>query len=390
MTPLTVETLSLAQYRSYDLCTIETGGASVALYGPNGAGKTNILEALSMLVPGRGIRRAGIAEVGRKPGEMGWRVKARIAGPDGQAEVVTGTSAEGTGRRTVEIDGKAASQTALGRVMRMVWLTPAMDRLWTGPAADRRRFLDRMTLGFEPDHAETSLAYEKAMRGRNRLLREPGWDPNSHRAWLDGLEGQMARSGARIARARARALDLLSSAQDGAETAFPRAELAILGQAEARFAQALASGGDLDQTEAEEAADLAQRLAAGRPRDAAAGRSLDGAHRSDLEAAYAPKAMPASACSTGEQKALLISLCLANTRALAQTTGAAPVLLLDEVAAHLDKDRRLALYGEIEALGAQSWMTGTSDGLFEGLPGNALRLGVSEADGLSRIEGSTA
>ncbi len=386
MTPLTVETLSLAQYRSYDLCTIETGGASVALYGPNGAGKTNILEALSMLVPGRGIRRAGTAEIGRKPGEMGWRVKARIAGPGGYAEVVTGTNAEDTGRRTVEIDGKAAAQTALGRVIRMVWLTPAMDRLWTGPAVDRRRFLDRMTLGFEPDHAETSLAYEKAMRGRNRLLREPGWD----NAWLDGLEVQMARSGAQIARTRAQALDLLSSAQDGAETAFPRAELAISGQAEARFTQALASGGDLDQMEAEEAADLTQRLAAGRSRDAAAGRTLEGPHRSDLEAAYAAKSMPASACSTGEQKALLISLCLANTRALSLTTGAAPVLLLDEVAAHLDKDRRLALYGEIEALGAQSWMTGTSDGLFEGLSDNALRLSVNEADGLSRIEGGTS
>ena len=384
MTRLAVLSIKLAQYRSYDLCVIETGGASIALHGPNGAGKTNILEAVSMLVPGRGLRRAGIEEIARKPGARGWRVRAEIAGPGDPVEIVTGASPNDPARRTVEIDGKAAPQTALGRHLRVVWLTPQMDRLWTGPATDRRRFLDRMVLGFDPSHAETALTYEKAMRGRNRLLREPGWDG----AWLDGLETQMARAGARIARARAAALEHLIAAQDhpSGTTMFPRAELAIDGPIETRFAAALTADDDLDQVEAEEAATLSQGLADGRPRDAAAGRTLDGPHRSDLTAIYAAKAMPAAACSTGEQKALLISLCLANAHALTQTTGAAPVLLLDEVAAHLDKDRRLALYGEIAALDAQAWMTGTSAGLFEGLSEDALRLHVSEADGRSQIE----
>lgn len=388
MTPpprLAVLSLKLAQYRSYDLCTIETGGASVALYGPNGAGKTNILEAVSMLVPGRGLRRAGAEEVIRRPGGIGWRVRAEIATATGVIEIATGVEGAETTRRTVEIDSKSATQTALGRHVRMVWLTPAMDRLWLDAPGDRRRFLDRIALGFEPDHAEVSLTYEKAMRARNRLLREPGWDD----AWLAGLEAQMARAGARIARARSESLIRLIEAQNGArigvETLFPRAELSILGDMEFHFSQALRAGDDLDQLEVEEAASLSRALASSRPRDAAAGRTLTGPHRSDLEAVYAAKNMPAAACSTGEQKALLISLCLANARALSEATGTAPILLLDEVTAHLDTSRRKALFGEIEALGAQAWMTGTAAELFEGLGGDAIRLGVSESGGLSAV-----
>lgn len=382
---LAVLSLKLAQYRSYDLCTIETGGASVALHGPNGAGKTNILEAVSMLVPGRGLRRAGAEEVIRRPGGIGWRVRAEVATATGVIEIATGVEGAETTRRTVEIDSKSATQTALGRHVRMVWLTPAMDRLWLDAPGDRRRFLDRIALGFEPDHAEVSLTYEKAMRARNRLLREPGWDD----AWLAGLEAQMARAGARIARARSESLIRLIEAQNGArigvETLFPRAELSILGDMEFHFSQALRTGDDLDQLEVEEAASLSRALASSRPRDAAAGRTLTGPHRSDLEAVYAAKNMPAAACSTGEQKALLISLCLANARALAEATGAAPILLLDEVTAHLDTSRRKALFGEIEALGAQAWMTGTAAELFEGLGGDAIRLGVSESGGLSAV-----
>jgi DNA replication and repair protein RecF len=385
MTRLAVLSLKLAQYRSYDLCAIDTGGASVALYGPNGAGKTNVLEAVSMLVPGRGLRRAATEEVARRPDRAGWRVRAEVATSAGVVEIVTGAAGADATRRTVEIDGKAATQTALGSHVRMVWLTPAMDRLWLDAAGDRRRFLDRIALGFEPAHAETSLAYEKAMRARNRLLKEPGW----HDAWLSGLEAQMARAGARIARIRADALIRLAEAQEGAKTLFPRAEMAILGDMENRFSRALRTGSDsaddLDQLEVEEAAALSRALADSRARDAAAGRTLTGPHRSDLEAIYAAKEMPAAACSTGEQKALLISLCLANARALAKATGAAPILLLDEVAAHLDADRRKALFGEIEALGAQAWMTGTGAELFEGLGGDALRLSVSESAGLSAV-----
>ncbi len=385
MSRLAVLSLKLAQYRSYDLCTIETGGASVALHGPNGAGKTNILEAVSMLVPGRGLRWAGAEEVNRRPGPLGWRVRAGVATPAGVIEIATGVEGAETTRRTVEIDSKSATQTALGQHVRMVWLTPAMDRLWVDAAGDRRRFLDRIALGFEPDHAEVSLTYAKAMRARNRLLREPGWDD----AWLAGLEAQMARAGARIARARSASLIRLIEAQNdariGLETLFPRAELSILGDMETCFSQAFRAGDDLDSLEVEEAAALSRALASSRPRDAAAGRTLTGPHRSDLEAVYAAKNMPAAACSTGEQKALLISLCLANARALSEATGAAPILLLDEVTAHLDTSRRKALFGEIDALGAQAWMTGTAAELFEGLGGDALRLGVSESGGLSAV-----
>ncbi len=350
-----------------------------------------------MLVPGRGLRRAGAEAMVRLPERLGWKVWADAETVEGMAEIATLVEGAETARRTVTIDDKAVSQTALGRRLQMVWLTPAMDRLWTDPAGERRRFLDRITLGFEPGHADASLAYEKAMRARNRLLREPGWDA----AWLSGLEAQMARSGARIARARAVALDALSGAQqegtaassesvqNTAQSLFPRAELAILGDMEKRFSQVIRSCGnseeELDAAEAEEAAGLSRRLQEGRARDAAAGRTLDGPHRSDLEAVYAAKGMPAAACSTGEQKALLISLCLANARALAAHVGAAPILLFDEIAAHLDSARRTALYDEIAALEAQAWMTGTGPELFDGLTG-ALRIHVTDDEGASILE----
>jgi DNA replication and repair protein RecF len=295
-----------------------------------------------------------------------------VGTPEGAVEIVT-DSADGPGRR-VEIDGKTVPQTRLGRAIRMVWLTPAMDRLWQEGPGDRRRFLDRIALGFHPDHADAAIGYEKAMRARNRLLKEGGADP----VWISALEGQMARLGAAIARGRADALLRLDSAQRGAQTVFPVADLAIEGLLERRFAALDAVVGDWDEAENAAAADLATALSEGRTRDAAAGRALDGPHRSDLEAVYSTKAMPARVCSTGEQKALLISLCLANARALASVTGAVPILLLDEVAAHLDADRRNALFAEIAALGAQAWMTGTGRELFDGLDPAALRIAVRE------------
>ncbi|MBY8976643.1 DNA replication/repair protein RecF [Rhodobacteraceae bacterium NNCM2] len=384
MTRTTVETLRLNQFRSYASAVIDSGGAPVALYGPNGAGKTNVLEALSLLVPGRGLRRAGSEELVRRPDQIGWRIRAEIAGADGMVEVVTGTEAGSPGR-SVQIDGKGATQTALGHLIRMVWLTPAMDRLWLEGAGERRRFLDRITLGFYPGHAEASVNYEKAMRERNRLLRDGIGDP----AWLGGLEAQMSREGARIARARAVSLARLETAQNQAQTLFPKAEMAILGDMETRFAEVIRNVGfdsdEMDALESEEAAGLSARLGAGRGRDAAAGRTLSGPHRSDLDAVYAVKSMPARACSTGEQKALLISLILANARALADA-GTTPVVLLDEVAAHLDAGRRAALYAEIEALGCQAWMTGTGPELFEELPANTLRLSVLDDAGQSRLE----
>ncbi|MEM6487722.1 MAG: DNA replication and repair protein RecF [Pseudomonadota bacterium] len=336
-----VLSLRLAHYRSHRRSDVETGGASVVLIGPNGAGKTNVLEAVSMLVPGRGLRRGGAADAVRRPERLGWRVSAEVDIGRGEIEVITGIEDPGAARRHVEIDGKAAPQAALGRALRMVWLTPAMDRLWTDAAADRRAFLDRMAMGFRPDHAEAAVAHEKAMRARNRLLKEAREGQRADPSWLAGLEAQMARAGARLARARAEALRALAAAQDAAQNAaqnatqhatqdaaqngvrsaaqnrasgaaderqtlFPKARLSIVGDMEIRFATALDAGDDLDAMEAGEAADAARALAAARPRDMAAGRTLEGPHRSDLDALYEAKDMPARDCSTGEQKALLI------------------------------------------------------------------------------------
>lgn len=381
-------TLRLSHFRSYLAAQIETDGASVALFGANGAGKTNILEAVSMLSPGRGLRRAGTDELIRRPEQVGWKIVAEVETPDGEIEITTAAEGAIATRRSVIIDDKPTSQSALGQRIRMVWLTPAMDRLWMDAAGERRRFLDRITLGFHPSHAETSVAYERAMRERNRLLKDPPFDE----AWMSGLEGQMARTGARIARGRADALQKLKSAQetlrDRPKSLFPKADLAILGDMEIRFHQVIrdssAPDDDLDLAEIDEAADLARRLADSRGRDSIAGRTLEGPHRSDLEAVYASKSMPARACSTGEQKALLISLILANARALTAVNSSAPIVLLDEVAAHLDADRRQALYSEIETLGCQAWMTGTGPELFAGTHARQFR--VSETGGVSTLE----
>lgn len=389
MSRTAILSLRLSHFRSYRHAALGTGGESVALFGPNGAGKTNVLEAASLLVPGRGLRRAATDELIRVPERIGWKVTAEVGTGAGSVTIETAAGGPEATRRTVTIDDKQAPQTALGSLVRQVWLTPAMDRLWVEGPGDRRRFLDRMTMGFEPGHAETALAYEKAMRERNRLLKE-GRADSRNAAWLGALEGQMARSGARLARARAAALDRLSRAQieapDGPKSLFPRAELTILGEMEARFSEVIGARGDpsdLAAAETEAAAAMTRRLSGGRQRDAAAGRTLDGPHRSDLDAVYAGKGMPARACSTGEQKALLISLCLANARALAAEIGSAPVLLMDEVAAHLDASRRRALYDEIGALGAQAWMTGTAEALFEGL--DARRIAVRDAGGVSEL-----
>ena len=339
MSGLAIKALQLTQFRSHARAALLFDGRPVAISGPNGAGKTNILEAVSLLSPGRGLRRAGAEDLARRQAGVGWKVTADVAGLGADHHIETW--AEAGAARTVRIDGKAAPQTALGRVLRVLWLVPAMDRLWLDAAEARRRFLDRMALSFMPDHAEAVLSYEKAMRERNRLLKDQVQDAH----WYGALEAQMAVAGAQISANRAQALARIALAQ-GEGGAFPVAELAIVG---------------------EDAPDLAQALAAGRGRDMAAGRSLIGPHRADLQAVYAAKGARADQCSTGEQKALLISLILANARALAQDLGAAPILLLDEVAAHLDPARRAALYDEICALGAQALMTGTEAGLFDSL-----------------------
>ena len=364
MAMLALTDLTLSHFRSHRAGRLVLDGRPVAIFGPNGAGKTNILEAVSMLSPGRGLRRAGVDEIARRPEALGWKVSATLKSLWQVHEVETWAE-PGAGRQ-VRIDGKAASQAALGRIARVLWLVPAMDRLWTEAAEGRRRFLDRITLSFEPGHGEAVLTYEKAMRERNRLFKEEVRDP----AWYHALEGQMAEAGALIGANRAAALARIGAATAGAETAFPAAELTL-------------SHPEGDLPEGVEA--LAEALAEGRRRDMAAGRALTGPHRVDLGAVYAAKGVEAAQCSTGEQKALLISLILANARALAEDFGAPPILLLDEVAAHLDAARRAALYDEIVALGAQAFMTGTGPELFDALGDRGQYVEVTEAEGTSAI-----
>lgn len=356
--------LTVSHFRSHKRAVIDLDARPVAIYGPNGAGKTNILEAVSLLSPGRGLRRSSAEAMTRRPEALGWKVTAVLSANRRLNEVETWS--EGGAARQVRIDGKATSQTALGRVARVLWLIPSMDRLWIEGTEGRRRFLDRMVLSFEPAHAEASLAYEKAMRERNRLLKDQVRDAT----WYSALETQMAQTGAAIHAARTRTVARLTKAQRGAETAFPTAELDLT-----------STEGEMPETEA----DLRAALDESRFRDLVAGRTLVGPHRAELYGVYADKGVPARDCSTGEQKALLVSLILANARALAEDIGETPLLLLDEVAAHLDADRRAALYDEISALGAQAWMTGTGPELFAELGSRTQSLLVTEDSGVSDV-----
>ncbi|WP_170607513.1 DNA replication/repair protein RecF [Ruegeria arenilitoris] len=355
---LALTELTISHFRSHKLAQLSLDGRPIVLYGANGAGKTNILEAVSLISPGRGMRRASAADMARRPEEIGWKLQGVLDVQGRRYRIETWS--QGGAARQVRIDDKAASQIDLGKLARVVWLIPAMDRLWIEGAEGRRRFLDRIVLSFDPSHAEASLVYEKAMRERNRLLKEQVHDAH----WYSALEAQMAESGLQIHLARLAALDHLRAAQVQAETAFPSAELELV-----------QSDGVMPETvEA-----FFDALADNRSRDLAAGRTLIGPHRSDLYGVYASKGVPAKDCSTGEQKALLVSLILSNARALAAMVGAPPMVLLDEVAAHLDADRRAALYDEICALGAQAWMTGTGPELFAELGDRAQKLVVTES-----------
>lgn len=334
-----ITALRLHQFRSHRRTQAAFDGRPVVLTGPNGAGKTNLLEAVSLLSPGRGLRRAGAEDLARAGVGAGWRIAAEITrGPDWH-EVETG--AEPGQSRTTRIDGKAVPQSALGRLAAMVWLTPAMDRLWLEAPEGRRRFLDRLALAFDPDHAEAALAYDKALRDRNRLLRDGIRDA----AWLGALESRMAESGAAITRTRRATLARLAGRTDP-DSPFPAADLSLI-----------------CETPEDPGALLAQ-LAEGRRADMAAGRSLTGPHRADLAATWADRGLPAAQCSTGEQKALLISVLLAHAGALAEDRGAPPILLFDELAAHLDAARRAALYDKVCRLGGQAFLTGTEPELF--------------------------
>ena len=365
MAGLYLSNLTLSHFRSHRRAVIDVGAQPVAIHGNNGAGKTNILEAISLLSPGRGLRRASAEDMTRRPEGVGWKITALLHGPLGISEIEM-VSEKGAARQ-VRIDGKPAPQTALGRIARVLWLIPSMDRLWIEGAEGRRRFLDRITLSFLPDHAEISLAYEKAMRERNRLLKDMVREPS----WYAALEARMAETAIAIHHNRLHALKALSDAQEASETAFPTATLTL----ECEMPD------DVDT--------MRLALADGRMRDLKAGRTLIGPHRADLFGTYAAKGVAARDCSTGEQKALLVSLILANARALSSDFGAPPLLLLDEVAAHLDAGRRAALYDEIVALGAQAWMTGTEDGLFEAMGSRAQTILVADEAGVSTVSTPT-
>ena len=368
--------LTLTDFRSYPGAALALDGRPVALWGPNGAGKTNLLEAVSLLAPGKGLRNAPAAEVGRRatgePAGRPWAVSAVAAGADGETRLGTGLE-PGAVRRTVRIEGEPAAAGRLSDHLRLVWLSPAQDRLFQEPASERRRFLDRLAFAAEPAHAGHAAAYEGAVRQRTRLLadaRESGRPADP--AWLDALEARMAESGEAVAAARARTVAALSEEIDArADRPFPRAGLAL--------------AGDWAAPTPDYAPRLAAALREARGRDAAAARALIGPHRADLHVVLRLNGRPASDGSTGEQKALVLNLALAQAARLARASDAPhPIVLLDEVAAHLDPDRRAALFDEITALGLQAFLTGTDRAVFGALGGRAqmihVRDGALEAD----------
>ena len=372
---LWVERLTLERFRNYDRATIEAGPEPVVLIGANGAGKTNLLEAVSLLAPGQGLRRAPFADLAAAGGDGRWAVAARVHTRLGAVEIGTGLQPGGAGERQariVRIDGETHSGSgALADYVEMVWVTPAMDGLFTGPASERRRFLDRLILCFDPTYRTRAGRFERAMQSRNRLLA----DGVRENARLEGFEVIMAETGVAIAAARGEAVtalcDIIAERRAREPDApFPWAEIAIDGALEA----------ELKVRPAVEVEDrYLAMLTRARERDRAAGRTLDGPHRSDLVVGHGPKSMPARLASTGEQKALLLGLVLAHAELVArQQEGVAPILLLDEVTAHLDAARRAGLFAEILRLGAQAWMTGTDAGAFADLAGRAVMLRVED------------
>ncbi len=347
--------LVLTDFRNHADLTLSPGPGFVVLTGANGAGKTNILEAVSLLAPGRGFRRVALSDMARQGGAGGFGVAATLGGGiDAAVEIATGAVAAAPERRVVRVNGAAATGNVLAEWLSIVWLTPAMDRLFVEPAGERRRFLDRLTLALSPGHGLHATRYEAAMRARNRLLADDG-PPDGE--WLTALEARMAEHGAALDDARREAVALLVDRLAGEDDGvFPRADLMLEGWS-----------GD--------AATLVESLRQGRSRDAAAGRTLVGPHRADLSVVHRAKGQAAALASTGEQKALLLGIVLAHAELVAARTGRAPILLLDEVAAHLDPGRRAALFERLAGHG-QVWMTGTEAALFDRIGDDATRIAV--------------
>ena len=353
--PTFVAQIALTDFRSHAATAFTAGDGPVVVTGENGSGKTNLLEALSLLSPGRGLRGARYGEMARTGGAGGWSVAAMLDTAGGTVALGTGAVSATPERRLLRVNAAAAPLAALSEWLSMLWLTPAMDRLFSDAASARRRFLDRLVLALLPGHGSEVTRYEAAMRARSRLLTgEAAADP----LWLAGLERAMAVHGVALARGRAETVAqlaaTLAAAPDGP---FARAEIAVTGDV---------------PRDAEQFADA---LARTRPADAAAGRATVGPHRADLAVIHAGKRVAAAQSSTGEQKALLIGIVLAHAGLVASRTGKRPVLLLDEVAAHLDQSRRGALFERLTSDGGQAWLTGTDTGLFAGLAATRIALG---------------
>ncbi|MCJ7997233.1 DNA replication/repair protein RecF [Rhizobium cremeum] len=368
-----IHRLKLTDFRNYAGLSLTLDARHVVLTGENGAGKTNLMEAVSFLSPGRGLRRAVLADVVRVGAAGGFSIFSEIEGMEGDVEIGTGTeSDEETVVRRLRINGTTAkSVDELTDHLRLLWLTPSMDGLFTGPSSDRRRFLDRLVLSLDPAHGRRASDFERAMRSRNKLLAEGRFD----QTWLSGIERQMAGLGVAMTMARREMMGLLRGLHDpgGGSGRFPTAELSLTG---------FMDDEDMGSPAIELEDRYAEMLEAGRYRDAAAGRTLDGPHRADLLVRHVEKAMDAERCSTGEQKALLVGLILAHARLVATMTGHAPILLLDEIAAHLDENRRAALFDRIDALGGQAFMTGTDRAMFSALGDRAQFITIRDGTAL--------
>lgn len=376
---LWVERLALTNFRNYTSIALDASPQPVVLLGANGAGKTNILEAVSLLAAGQGLRRAVYSDLARGTGDGSWAVAAKVHGLDGPVDIGTGFMASDTQTtraptsRILRLNGQTQTGTGiLADIIEMVWLIPAMDGLFMGPASERRRFLDRLILCFDPAYRTIAGRFERAMQSRNRLLA----DGVRNATQFAGLERIMAEAGVAVAAARAEAATAMAEIIAARRTRdpqspFPWATIAIDGALEA----------DLATRPAVDVEDgYVKTLERGRDRDRAAGRTLDGPHRSDLVVAHGAKQMAARLCSTGEQKALLLGLVLAHAELVAtRQQGAAPILLLDEITAHLDEHRRAALFAEIIRLRAQAWMTGTDENAFSALVGQASFFRVDDA-----------
>src|SRR5690242_12694141 len=357
MTPSRIHRLSLTHFRNYRAASLSPRGDIVVLVGPNGAGKTNCLEAISFLSPGRGLRRATLEDVADNQGDGSWAVSAEIEGALGLATLGTGIEpprGDASASRRCRIDREnVGSATAFGDHLRMVWLTPAMDGLFTGAASERRRFFDRLVLAIDSEHSSRVSALDRSLRSRNRLLETRNYDDH----WCDAIERETAELAVAVAATRGQTAAKLAEMlrARGAASAFPSAQIALDGWMENAL---------LTETATSVEDRYRQILRDNRPRDAIAGRTTDGPHLTDLQVIYAPKSMPARDASTGEQKALLIGLVLAHASLVAEMTGIVPLLLLDEVVAHLDPNRRKALFDELAKLGAQVWMTGADPAAF--------------------------